>query len=122
MKSFESVLIAAAVLISSLSIGGMMGGFGHSMQGTMDGDCGLYSCPVSGNGMQVAECVGHCLGVATTASTASSLGMVLAFVVAVLLAGSTGGRSAPTRSFARLDAFIGKFLLHQRLSTVVLRN
>lgn len=123
MKSFVAFIIASSILISALSIGGMAGGFGHSMSGTMGEACSKASCPSAGDSMQVVDCVDHCLAAFTSVSPSAPFVVLMVLFAAVLLVASLGRREDfRPDAVAALEEFIGKLLLRQRLSTVVLRN
>lgn len=123
MKSFVALIIASSILVSALSIGGMAGGFGHSMGGAMDEACSQASCPSASDSMGVVDCVEHCLAAFTSVSPSAPFVVLTALFAAVLLLSSTGRRGdAGLDLVAALEGFIGKLLLRQRLSTIVLRN
>jgi hypothetical protein len=123
-RIFLPTFLIASVLFLATTFAGMaffgMGTGGVQMEGT----CMGMSCGSMDHGTAPSDCLDHCIGQVSPAttvpvSTAIPLLLLLAFCLLADLPLPVG-RFIPGAS--RWREGIGKFLRHQSLSTVILRN
>jgi hypothetical protein len=125
-RAFLSFLLAS-VLLSFITLAGMTI-FG--MQGVMHMDadsCMGVSCSTDGDtGTSGTDCLNHCLSVASSVTTVvTPMPFAVVFLLAVvvlLLAEWLSNLSIYAPSVERWREGIGKLLLQQKLSTVILRD
>ena len=126
-RAFLSFLLASILLTFSTLAGMAIFGM-HGVMTHMDSDsCIGVACPTSGDmGTTGTDCLDHCLSVASSVTTVVTP-MPFAFVfllvaVALLLAEWLPTISTYAPSIERWREGIGKLLLQQNLSTVILRD
>lgn len=123
MKRLAATVILFSTLLFSAMHSGAIGGFAHAMHGSMDAaaDCMMASCPTDG-ATSSGDCVAHCIAAAASERNVVppfAVSFVLAFVAFLAL---SVVRPLAAAASASCDRTIATLLLHQRLSTVVLRN
>ena len=123
MKRIAVVAIMLSTMLFGVLRVAAMGDYGHAMHGSMGAaaDCMMSSCDAE-TATNRFDCVEHCLASAVTENGPAPL--VVFYVLLVLAALVALARNRPvTGSFSAFrDQHIGTLLLHQQLSTVVLRN
>ncbi|MBI4457930.1 hypothetical protein HY633_03130 [Candidatus Uhrbacteria bacterium] len=126
MKRFIAVILLSLFLAFGALFAAMSAGFVHSAHGSMAAapSCMTAFCPASENDGPTAamDCFSHCLSAAVKEFPASPVLPALFFIVLLLM---VSGRSLSTvfeDNVRRFSDIIGRLLLRQRLSTVVLRN
>ncbi len=123
MKRLAAITVLLATLLFSVLHSGFWGGFAHAAHGSMGeaADCMMGACPSDG-AAGAGDCVAHCLAAAASEGNVVPP-LAAAFVLlATALIGYAFTRPAAGSLARRGDDFIGRFILHQRLSTIVLRN
>lgn len=123
MRRLVAITILLATLSFSVLHSGFWGGFAHAAHGSMGAaaDCMMAACPSDG-AANSGDCVTHCL--AAAASEGDVVPPIAAAFVLIALTLIACALARPVAvALRRLgDDFIGRLLLHQRLSTIVLRN
>lgn len=128
MKGILLSFLLASILLTLSTLAGMTVFGMRGVMSHMDSDsCVSTDCPISNNtGETETGCLNHCLSVASSASTAV-VPMPFTFVflitaVALLLAEWIPTIRTIAFSNERWREGIGKLLLQQKLSTVILRD
>ena len=111
VKRLLPSLVAVAVLVLMTTFAGMA-------------IFGMESGMAMEHGMSDMACVNHCLSAlpSTVPAATPFLASLLAVLTVILLSGPSVDEAWLARPVGRRLSDIGKFLLHQNLSVVVLRN
>lgn len=123
-RALLSFMIASTILLATTFAG--MAVFGMDSGAAMNhGACMGSNCASMPGAMSGMECVNHCLSVVPTSSPASAFSFLLMLAVGIVAFFLSDWFIDESRSFTARRHWregIGKFLLHQSLSTIVLRN
>lgn len=125
MKRIFAAICIASFLAFGVLYAGMAGAFGHVAHGSMAAalDCQAASCPATSGpaAPDPVACMAHCLNAAGIERAAAWPILANLLLLAAVLVAYSIPRPAAAGLADRGD-FIGKFWLHQRLATVILRN
>ncbi|HTM68718.1 MAG TPA: hypothetical protein VL426_05460 [Candidatus Binatia bacterium] len=120
-RILATTLIVSALLFSVFHAG-LWGGFAHAAHGSMGAaaDCMSAGCP-SESPSDSTDCASHCLAAAgTERDVVPPLAAFFVLLTATLVV--YGTKRAAEFVAERREEWAGKFMVHQRLATIVLRN
>lgn len=123
-RKLAATVIVLATLLLGVRFTAVGAGDGHDMHGAMAGaeNCVMASCPADGVATEAANCLEHCIAAAAAGRNVVPAFVFSGFLLLAALVAYGLARTARALPLAHRDERIGTFLLHQQLSTIVLRN